>query len=125
MSFCHNIYKRTTSFRGAPTGPRKARPDDRLRANYDVQLHIRESRDSGSPLRAVRNDNDDQRGCHGWRFRKKAVRRAPIPAPPPAIGPVADPDGRGSGDFSELYQPDRAQPAARDGAAAAAARGNL
>jgi len=31
----------STSFRGAPTGPREARPDDRLRANP-------ESRDSGS-----------------------------------------------------------------------------
>jgi hypothetical protein len=38
----------STSFRGAPTGPRKARPDDRLRVNYDVQLHIGGSRDSGS-----------------------------------------------------------------------------
>ena len=27
-------------FRGVPTGPRKALPDDRLRTNYDVQLHI-------------------------------------------------------------------------------------
>ena len=26
------------SFRGVPTGPREARPDDRLRMSYDVQL---------------------------------------------------------------------------------------
>src|ERR1039457_6551132 len=38
------------SFRGAPTGPRKARPDDRLRASP-------ESRDSGFTLRMLRNDN--------------------------------------------------------------------
>src|SRR6202035_5050121 len=37
------------SFRGMPTGPREARPDDRLRMNP-------ESRDSGSALRASRND---------------------------------------------------------------------
>jgi len=30
--------KKQSSFRGVPTGPRKARPDDRLGTNYGAQL---------------------------------------------------------------------------------------
>jgi len=52
------------SFRGVPPGPRKARPDDRFRANYMAHLRAGESHaktslrflHSGSPLRVVRND---------------------------------------------------------------------
>src|ERR1700720_1404077 len=42
----------STSFRRPPTGPRKARPDDRLRGNP-------ESRDSGFVLRTPRNDDGE------------------------------------------------------------------
>jgi error-prone DNA polymerase len=61
------------SFRGTPTGPRKARPDDRLRGNYDVQLHIGEPRDSGSaPGGASRNDGG---GAEDWAERIVAARQ--------------------------------------------------
>jgi error-prone DNA polymerase len=51
------LKKTQSSFRGTPTGPRKARPDDRLRVNHDAQLRFGESRDSGSaPDGASRND---------------------------------------------------------------------
>src|SRR6266576_2537212 len=48
-------------------------------------------------------------------IRSETFRRPPFPANSPAIGAVADPDCRGTRHFSELYQPDRAQPAPGDG----------
>jgi hypothetical protein len=51
-----------TSFRTTLTGRANARPMTGSAANYDVQLHIGESRDSGSGANAPsRNDDDTAR----------------------------------------------------------------
>src|SRR6202035_228166 len=54
--------------------------------------------------------------CDARRLRKETVCRPSLPAHPPAIGAVADPDCRGTRHFALLHQPDRAQPAPGDGA---------
>jgi error-prone DNA polymerase len=62
-----------SSFRGTPTGPRRARPDDRLRVNHDAQLRIGESRDSGFVAAAPpRNDGG---GADDWAERIVAARQ--------------------------------------------------
>src|ERR1700722_12937560 len=86
-----------------------------------------ESRDSGldaefiigpanrrDPVVSPRNDCTGQGGRDGRRFRKEAVCGAALPAYPPAIGVVADPDRRRPRDFAVLHQPDRTQSAPRD-----------
>src|SRR6185312_17433355 len=52
---------------------------------------------------------------HASRFRKEAVRRAPLSPYPPATGAVADPDRRRPWYLALLHQPDRAQSAPGDG----------
>src|ERR1700722_6533998 len=62
---------------------------------------------------------------HACGFRKETVCRPPLPADPPAIGAVADPDRRRPRNLAELHQSDRAEPAPGHGANPVAPCGNL